>query len=222
MIQGIMHVVGETPEQLEAIFQGLKRTSLRELEVPSTSSPVNMSTLSDLLTANNTLQVLVLRHDLDDRAMELLSAALRVNRSLHRLRLRCIVTDTGAQHLATMLTANTTLQKLELSFSSISDIEIHHLSEALKHNSSLEDLDLHYNKCITNTGAVTLSEMLLVNKSLKSLNLYETSVGEEGAAALMESLLHNQVLLRLRLPRELKTYYEQHVLYARVKDRILP
>ena len=219
MIEDIEDCWNVTPEQLEGIFQGLRRnTTLRELSVPFTPSLVHMSTLSASLTVNNTLQVLELRHYLDDHAMELLSAALRVNKSVHRLALGC--TDTGAQYLATMLTANTTLQTLELSFSLISDTGILHLSEALKHNNSLTDLELRYNEHITNTGAVALSKMLLVNKSLKSLDLWGTSVGEEGAAALMESLLHNQVLTVLNLPTELKTYCEQHVLYARVKDRV--
>ena len=220
MIEGIEDCMDVTPEQQEAIFQGLRsNTSLRELDISFTLSPVNMSALSASLTINNTLQSLRLRCCLDDHAIELLSA-LRVNRSLHTLELSCTVTDTGAQHLATMLTANTTLKELDLSSLTISDTGILHLSEALKHNSSVKKLSFRYNKHITNTGAVALSKMLLVNKSLKNLTLYGTSVGEEGAAALMESLLHNQVLTRLVLPRKLRTYCKQHKLYARVKDKI--
>ena len=217
MIQGIRNLEMGTPAQLEAIFQGLKRnTTLRILEVPYTS---NISTLCASLSVNNTLQVLGFHCDLDDHAMELLSAALRINRSLHRLTLRGN-TDTGAQHLATMLMANTTFQELDLSSTEISDTGILHLSEALKHNNSLTGLNLSYSKHITNTGAVTLSKMLLVNKSLERLDLYGTSVGEEGAAALMESLLHNQVLTRLTLPSDLREYLKQLTLYAHFKNRV--
>ena len=216
MIQGIEYLEMVTPAQLEAIFQGLKRnTTLRTLEVPSTS---NISTLCDSLTVNNTLQDLQLRR-VDDDAMELLSVALSINRSLHKLTLRGC-TDTGAKHLATMLKENTTLQ--DLSFSNISDSGVLRLSEALKHNNSLTDLNLRYSKQITNTGAVTLSKMLLVNKSLKTLNLFGTSVDKEGAAALMKSLLHNQVLTWLGLPNKLGTYIKQHALYARVQHKMAP
>ena len=182
------------PYQVEAIFQGLRtNTSFVRLNVPPTSSPVNVSTLSASLTVNNTLRDLEFSSFLDDHAMELLSAALRVNRSLHRLTLRHTVTDTGAQYLATMLTANTTLQELELFSSLISDAGILHLSEALKHNSSLTVLRLCNSKHITNTGAVALSKMLLVNKSLRILDLYGTSIEEKGTVALIESLLHKSI-----------------------------
>ena len=217
MVEDIEHREMNTP-QLKAMFQGLKRnTSLRTLGVHFTS---NISTLCASLSVNNTLQHLYLHCDLDDYAMELLSAALSINKSLHRLTLNGF-TGTGAQHLATMLTANTTLQELDLSSAEISDTGILHLSEALKHNHSLTDLDICDSEHITNTGAVALSKMLLVNKSLESLDLSFTSVGEEGAAALMESLLHNQVLTRLRLPYELRrTYCEQHALYDHVQNRL--
>ena len=221
MIQGIEYC-SATPDQLEAMYQGLKRnTSIRKLHIPPTLCPVNKSTLSPLLTVNNSLQDLELRRNLNDHSIELLSASLSINRSLHELTLNDC-TDTGAQHLATMLTANTTLQKLNLFSSSITDTGILHISEALKHNNSLTSLGFGCNYLITNTGAVALSKMLLVNKSLRTLDLYSvTAVREEGAAALLESLLHNQVLTQLRLPLHLNTYCEQHVFYPRVKNKVL-
>ena len=120
-----------------------------------------------------------------------------------------------------MLTANTTLQYLELSFSVISDIGVFHISEALKYNNSLTELHLHYNRHITNTGAVSLSLMLFINKSLKILSLCKTSVGKEGVGALMNILLHNQVLIRLMISEELEEYCEENNLYNIVKDRIV-
>ena len=67
------------------------------------------------------------------------------------------------------------------------------------------------------TTAVALGEMLRVNKSLRELNLCGTSVGEEGATALMEGLQHNQVLNELWIPRGLKEYCINHKLYDSVK-----
>ena len=175
-----------------------------------------------MLRANTTLQVLELSLlEITNTGILHLLEALKHNSGLNKLKLwsnKCI-TDTEAQHLATMLSVKTTLERLELSLQ-ITHAGIIHLSEALKRNNNLKKLSLRYNEHITSTGAVALSEMLLVNKSLENLDLFDTSVGEEGAAALMESLLHNQVLTELRLPIQLETYCEQHVLYDRVKDRI--
>ena len=258
-----------TPEQVEAIFQGLRNnTSLHELHFPCIQPPVDMSILSASLAVNNTLRDLTLSYDLDDHAMEQLLAGLQANRSVTRLTLQCRITDTraqylatmlavnrtiqelnlsstysgdhameklsaglqangsvtklklritdtGVQHFATMLTVNTTLQELDLSQSSITDNVVSHLSRALQHNSSVTHLMLSCNKSITNTGAVALGEMLRVNKSLRELNLRGTSVGEEGATALIEGLQHNQVL---KLPRRLK---KNRKLYGSVKRKNL-
>ena len=212
-----------TTEQVEAIFQGLSyNTSLHELDLPRTRSPVDMSILSASLTVNNTLRDLTLSCDLDDHAMEHLSAGMRANRSVTRLKLHCRITDTGVQHLAAMLAVNATLQIIYLSYAtSITDNGVSHLSRALQHNSSVTELNLSYNESITNTGAVALGEMLRVNKSLRELNLCGTSVGEEGATALMEGLQHNQVLNKLWLPRGLKEYCKNHKLYGSVKRKIM-
>ena len=208
-----------TTEQLEAIFQGLRHnTTLHELNIPRTRPPVDMSILSASLTVNNTLQYLFLRCDLDDHAMKQLSAGLRANRSVTKLTLRCRITDTGVQHLATMLAVNATLQVLDLYHGSITDKGVGHLSRALQHNSSVTHLNLPYIKSITNMGAVTLGEMLRVNKSLRDLYLHGTSVGKERATALMEGLQHNQVLNKLTLPQGLKEYCIKHKLYDSVKN----
>ena len=155
---------------------------------------------------------------ISDHAMEKLSAGLRANKSVTKLTLQCRITDTGVHHLATMLAVNATLQELDLSRGSIMDNGVSHLSRALQHNSSVTHLDLSYNKSITNTGAVALGEMLRVNKSLRELELHCTSVGEEGATALMEGLQHNQVLNELWLPWALEEYCKKHKLYGSVKS----
>ena len=212
---------GATTEQVEAIFQELKyNTSLHELKIPRTKPPVDMSILSALLTVNNTLQALTLMsYDRDDHVMEQLSSGLRANISVTKLKLDFCITDTGVQHLATILAVNATLQELDLSCVTTDNV-VSHLSLSLQHNSSVTDLDLSYNSYITNMGAVALGEMLRVNKSLRKLNLCRTSVGEEGATALMEGLQHNQVLNELWLPQRLEEYCKKHTLYGSVKSTI--
>ena len=219
VVEDIAFQYDVTTEQLESIFQGLRsNTTLRRLKIPRTRSPVDMSILPASLTVNNTLQDLTLSCDLNDHAMKQLSAGLRANISVTRLKLQCCITDTGAHHFATMLAVNATLQKLDLSFGSISDNVVSHLSRALQHNSSVTHLDLSYNNYITDMGAVALGEMLRVNKTLRELNLCGTSVEEEGATALMEGLQLNQVLNVLKLPWMLIKYCKKHTLYGSVKS----
>ena len=170
--------------------------------------------LATMLAVNRTIQELNLSSTYSgDHAMEKLSTGLRANGSVTKLKLR--ITDTGAHHFATMLAVNNTLQELDLSQASITDNGVSHLSRALQHNSSVTHLNLSCNMAITNTGAVALGEMLRVNKSLRELNLRGTSVGEEGATALMEGLQHNQVL---KIPRRLK---KNRKLYGSVKRKNL-
>ena len=171
--------------------------------------------LATMLAVNKTIQELNLSSIYSgDHAMEKLSTGLQANGSVTKLKLR--ITDTGAHHFATMLAVNNTLQELDLSHASITDIVVvNHLSRALQHNISVTHLNLSCNMAITNTGAVALGEMLRVNKSLRELNLRGTSVGEEGATALMEGLQHNQVL---KIPRRLK---KNRKLYGSVKRKNL-
>ena len=192
---------GDTTEQVEAIFQGLRNnTSLHELHVPYTRSPVNMSILSASLTVNNTLQDLTLKDDLDDHAMELLSAGLRVNRSVTRLTL-CI-TDTGAQHLGRMLVANRTTRIHELNLSSaynnrISDHGMKQLSSGLRANRSVTKLKLYFR--ITDTGAQHLAAMLAVNATLQELDLSHGSTTNNVVSHLSRALQHNSSVTDLDL-----------------------
>ena len=206
-----------SPEQQKALYTKLKSVALPTMKI---SSPVDMYTLSASLNVNITLQDLTLSCDVDDHTIELLSVALQNNRSLRRLSLHCTITDAGARHLALMLEVNHSIRELDLSSSLISDNGVVYLSIALMHNNSIKELDLSYNKLIGDTGAIGLSKMLQVNKSLRMLDLVSTSIGQEGVSKLLECLLPNQVLSKIKLLDELKMYCERHLLYEIVKSRI--
>ena len=221
-------------KQLSAGLQANR--SVTELTLQCHITDTGAQHLATMLAANRTMQELNLSSPYSDRisdhGMEQLSAGLRANKSVTKLKLHCHITDTGAHHFATMLAVNVTLQELDLSSTSITDKGVIHLSRALQHNSNVTHLMLSHNnsitithmeaveywESITNTGAVALSEMLKVNKSLRVLNLCGTLVGEEGATALMEGLQHNQVLKELWLPEGLEEYCKKHTLYASVKS----
>ena len=207
-------------EQLSVGLRANRSVTKLKLRVCITDTGVHH--LATMLAANRTIRELRLSSDhkkfISDHAIEQLSAGLRANKSVTILILNCHITDAGVQHLATMLAVNNTLRNVHLSSTSISDNGVCHLSRALQNNSSVTHLFLINNKFITNTGAVALGEMLRVNKSLRVINLRNTSVGEEGATALMEGLQHNQVLNELWLPQGLKEYCKKHTLYGSVKS----
>ena len=202
-------------EQLSAGLQANR--SVTKLTLQCLITDTGAQHLAAMLAVNGTIQELNLSSThsgrISDHGMEQLSAGLQANGSVTKLKLR--ITDPGVHHFATMLAVNNTLQELDLSQASITDNVVSHLSRALQHNSSVTNLNLSCNMAITNTGAVALSEMLRVNKSLRELNLRGTSVGEEGATALMEGLQHNQ---ELKLPKRLK---KNHKLYGSVKRKNL-
>ena len=118
-----------------------------------------------------------------------------------------------------MLMKNNTLQKFVLSCS-ISDAGVAYLSSALQHNAGIRLLSLAHNKGITNAGAVALSGMLKENKTLQELYLHGTSLGEEGAGGLINSLVQNIAMTELWLPKGLQEYCNKHSDYYRVKHRI--
>src|ERR1700756_5333569 len=62
------------------------------------------------------------------------------------------------------------------------------------------DVDLR-NKKIGNKGAEALAEALILNKTLRRLNLNFNQIGEAGFAALAEALSFNNILSELYLER---------------------
>ena len=223
---------------MEQLSVGLQANrSVTKLTLQCHITDTGAQHFATMLAANRTIGELNLssaymdRDRISDHAMEQLSAGLRANRSVTRLTIQRGITDTGVHHFATMLAVNVTLQKLNLLFGLNANSGVSHLSRALQHNSCVTHLKLShkfttimhieavgYWESITNTGAVALSEMLKVNKSLRVLDLCGTSVGKKGATALMEGLQHNQVLKELWLPQSLKEYCKKHTLYGSVKS----
>jgi len=197
-------------------------TSLLRLSIRSEITDTAVQELSTMLTENSTLVDLSLIDiSISDAGVHHLSTALYMNTSLHHLNLYCNnITDKGIEHLSTMLMKNNTLQKFVLLSCSISDKSIAHLSSALQHNTSTSLLNLCDNKDITDAGAVALSGMLKKNKTLKMLQLHQTSLGEEGAGALINSLEQNRTMTELWLPWGLEENCKKRNDYHKVKHRI--
>ena len=197
-------------------------TSLLRLSIECGITDTAVQKLSTMLTENSTLVGLSLtENSISAAGVHHLSTALCTNTSLLELNL-CYnnISDKGAEHLATVLMKNNTLQDLILHACYISDSGVAHLSSALQHNTDTCSLSLANNKGITDAGAVALSGMLKKNKTLKDQNLQGTSLGEEGAGGLINSLIEN-MHCELLLPPGLQECCEKHSDYYRVKHRMV-
>ena len=121
-------------------------------------------------------------------------------------------TQRASSVFSKMLTNNKSLKLLKISTSnyfnirspeiSRSAVEIFHgIIEGLQHNTTLETLSfLYYNITATDPDiARSLTEMLLVNKSLTHLDLSHNSLSDSGACCIFKGLQHNTALVKLSL-----------------------
>uniref|UniRef100_A0A1X7TAD8 Uncharacterized protein n=1 Tax=Amphimedon queenslandica TaxID=400682 RepID=A0A1X7TAD8_AMPQE len=104
---------------------------------------------------------------------------------------------------------------------SISDRGVTNICQALEHNSTLTSLDLYYNPLITSTSGQALSHLLLNNSPLVELDLSGTSLSTESILLILQSLMDNKKIRRLRLDKRHKetcinTYSKYHLIQDRV------
>ncbi|KAL0226000.1 hypothetical protein P9112_013324 [Eukaryota sp. TZLM1-RC] len=137
----------------------------------------------------------------------MLGEGLKVNKTVKTMVLtNANLEDKGTVPLAEALKVNTSLKKLIVYDNRIEEKGTEALADALKFNYTLTQLQLGDISCsdtdenyIKDEGAVYLSEMLKVNRSLKILNLKSTRIGTAGASALAEGLAQNYGLKQLYL-----------------------
>lgn len=105
--------------------------------------------------------------------------------------------DEGAAHIAALLHDNQVLTRLDLRTNKIKAAGAREIARALKQPSTrLVELDIQQNG-IGHEGARYFSEALLVNKSLRILNLHGNSIKDEGTSYIADSLRQNRTLKRL-------------------------
>merc|ERR1711865_1059548 len=114
---------------------------------------------------------------------------LLANESLRSLRLSaCGLGDEDTAMLAECMAQHPNLQVLHLASNSISALGSQVLADSFaKANVRLEELDLSGNP-LCSEGAGTLLIGLKGNGTLRSLNLYDTNILDEGAAAIQKAL----------------------------------
>ncbi|KAM9038531.1 NACHT, LRR and PYD domains-containing protein 14 [Sarcophilus harrisii] len=156
--------------------------------------------LATVLLNNKNLTHLDLgENDLGDDGMKLLCAALAQPQcSLQALDvLVCFLTEACCQDLADALILNRNLHSLNLGHNALKDEGVKLLCKALRHpDCQLQRLGLE--RCQINTaGCQDLSSVILCNSRLKSLNLAQNALWDEGVRLLCEALERPECGLQL-------------------------
>jgi plasmid maintenance system antidote protein VapI len=152
------------------------------------------SIIADALINDTNLGILYL-HDnhISDLGVQYIAQSL----SIKNLTLKILdlgsndITDDGAEHLAEMLKTNQTLIHLYLRNNKIGDRGIQALANTLAYpNKTLEELVLDQNKMISDLSIEILVNMLVQNRSLKTLRICECNFSEIGLTRLRDIVKH--------------------------------
>ena len=197
---------------LSLLASALSKLTLRELDL--SQSQINADgarALSDVMSQNNTVQVLMFRKlRTTQDALAMIMPALGRTSALRSLCLHDndLSSDTAMLLLADALANNSTLEKLNLWESSIDDDGITALANALSGNETLEDLNLNTCMSVTTAGWIEFSRVLGSSRSaLKKLNLsnnfnndvVDTAIYDEIIALFANGLIGNETLEELNL-----------------------
>merc|ERR1711953_908053 len=137
---------------------------------------------------------------LSGRPIALLTAGMRQNNSISELYLadNRLSPEDGA-HLRALISLSNTLTLLDLRNNNLQDIGLLHICEGLKTaKCNLETLVLWNNK-ISIKSIPSLSEALIKNSKLQTLNLGQNAIQENGAYILKQGLQANGSICRLGL-----------------------
>ena len=184
-------------------------------------SPVQCNEVINNFSNNH--EVIDLNYSSTNSTVSLLSSTKLHTLNLRRLKIWYTpLTNDCIQYLCTLLTNNKTIQELEISYHSISDRGVTNICQALEHNSTLTSLDLSINPLITSTSGQALSHLLLNNSSLVELDIWNTSLSTESILLILQSLMNNKKIRRLRLDeRHKETCINTYPNYHLIQDRVV-
>jgi Ran GTPase-activating protein (RanGAP) involved in mRNA processing and transport len=153
-------------------------------------SSVGAFILARALNNNNTLKMLWL-HDnqVADAGAYYFAETLSMNNSILKILdlSKNEIADEGAKYLAQMITTNISLIHLSLAENRISDVGVRILAHAIHHhNTTIEILSLAENKLLTNESISPLMQMIKHNQSLRTVNVSDCSLSENGKERMRE------------------------------------
>jgi hypothetical protein len=143
------------------------------------------------------LDMCIRHNNITEVGASYIAEALRTTRALRKLNLSVNpVGDKGLQYIAEALTTNTTLTELSLRDCRlrITEESGSALTEMLQRNKTLTELNLSWNKAISDNAASFIIEGLKKNATLKILNLAVCSITSKGILWIRSSTSRCKIL----------------------------
>lgn len=174
----------------------------RDIDASEISPSKNNQALKEFIDTYPTNSIVQLRLEsvTNDDMRSIVQHAIHDKKSAELWLYHARITSQGALILSHALYNNSTLKKLYLNDNFIQDRGIFHLARALAiNNSKLEELYLARN-AITSIGARYLADMLVTNRTLKTLSLFGNLIDNLGIKYFAHSLsYYNSTLECLQL-----------------------
>ena len=174
----------------------------------------NLSALKELQLGDESMPV---------ECINLLVCAVFSHSSLESVHIWLVNLEAHMNHLSEMLKDNSNITKLEFHGCKIGREGGQALANALTINTTLNTLivsmfDVPASHQFSTGGALAMSEMLRVNQTLLHFELlFETSIGRQGALALVNVLQYNHTLKSIKLPQRYFPSAEIHSMNSRVE-----
>ena len=241
-----------SPENALLIINNLNECAVRELHTTNTSlDDTFMTALSKILVSNKTIKKLSLKGFSRSINIEQIRDALIVNAALEELVLAvitltdedathfsvilsknealkvlhfssCNITDNGIRHISEGLAKNQFLQKLQLPQCEVTDKGVQYICEGLTKNQTLTTLDISHNHQVTSASTSTIVELIKTTKSLKEIQLYNTSLNDDDIKTICTALLvENTTIQTFRLSEQHEEYCKKLDSYQVIKDRLM-
>ena len=211
-----------SPESTAVIINNLNKSTVRTLVIENT--PLDSKCvfiLSEILKTNKTIKTLRLLSSSLTGDIKQVSDALSTNTTLKMLVLSDVtIADEDMPHLSNILGTNNTLKVLCLSFCNITDNGVRYICKGLTKNQTLAMLDIAGNRQITSVSTSTIADLIQTTTSLTALHLHNTSLNDDDIKTICTSLTKNATIQELLLSRQHEDYCKKLDIYQDIKDRL--
>ena len=131
------------------------------------------------------------------------------------------ITDKDMPYLSHMLARNTSLKELDLHNCNITDNSVQYICEGLTKNQSVTMLNISCNHQITSVSTSTIADLIQTTKSLRRLDLNNTSLNDIDIKTICTSLTKNTTIWKLYLSGKHEECSKKLDIYEVIKDRLV-
>ena len=217
-------LMSSSPESTAVIINNLNNCTVSRLYIDNTSLDNNcVSILSEILKSNKTITTLWLHSSSFTGGIKYVSDSLLNNATIEELVLLNVsgITDEDMPHLRHMLASNTTLKDLDLYNCNITDNGVRYICEGLTKNQTLSTLNISWSHQITSVSTSIIADLIQTTKSLRRLDLNNTSLNDDDIKTICTSLRRNTTIWKLYLSGKHEEFCTNLESYHIIKDRLM-